>query len=196
MDSPFLRSILLSFVPLFIAMGALDFIPLVLSLTEGMDESNRRKTVLEGSVAAGLILVGFLFVGKGVLLLLGVTVPDFMVAGGLLLLVISIKALIAENTDKPVLRLKEVSIVPLATPLIAGPAALTTTLILLDAYGWEVTLVSILLNCACCWAILNQAPRLRRVLGERGTQGFSKVSYILLASIAVMMIRRGVLSFH
>jgi multiple antibiotic resistance protein len=189
-----LQPFLLSFIPLFIAMGALDFVPLVIALTDGMDEPQRKKTVLEGSAAAGLILVTFLFVGKAVFLLLGVTVADFMVAGGLLLLILSIKSLLMDP-DAPtakVARLREVSIVPLATPLIAGPAAMATTLILLDSYGPLTTLVSILLNCLCTWAILDQAPRLRRLLGERGTLGFSKVSYILLASIAVMMIRRGV----
>ena len=188
-----LKPFLLSFIPLFIAMGALDFVPLVIALTDGMDEPQRRKTVREGSAAAGLILVTFLFVGKAVFLLLGVTVADFMVAGGLLLLIISIKSLLADADAPAVARLREVSIVPLATPLIAGPAALATTLILLDTYGALTTLVSILLNCLCTWVILDQAPRLRRILGERGTLGFSKVSYILLASIAVMMIRRGVM---
>jgi multiple antibiotic resistance protein len=188
-----LKPYLLSFIPLFIAMGALDFVPLVISLTDGMDEAQRRKTVREGSAAAGLILVTFLFVGKAVFLLLGVTVADFMVAGGLLLLILSIKSLLMDGDGPTVVRLREVSIVPLATPLIAGPAALATTLILLDTYGPLTTLVSILLNCLCTWAILDQAPRLRRLLGERGTQGFSKVSYILLASIAVMMIRRGIM---
>lgn len=194
--SELFKPVVLSFIPLFIAIGALDFIPFVLSLTEGMKEKDRRKTVRDGTIAAGFILVSFLLVGKGVLVLLGVTVADFMVAGGLLLLVLSIKSLIVDSDDKPVLRMKESSIVPLATPLIAGPAAMTTTLILLDTYGAAVTLISVLLNCAVAWLILNQASRLRRLLGERGTQGFAKVSYILLASIAVMMIRRGILLSH
>ena len=194
--SALFKPVLLSFIPLFIAIGALDFIPFVLSLTQGMKEKDRRKTVRDGTIAAGFILVGFLLVGKGVLVLLGVTVADFMVAGGILLLVLAIKSLVVDSDDKPVIRMKESSIVPLATPLIAGPAAMTTTLILLDTYGVAITLVSVLLNCLVAWLILNQASRLSRLLGERGTQGFAKVSYILLASIAVMMIRRGILLSH
>jgi multiple antibiotic resistance protein len=184
---------LLSFIPLFIAMGAFDFVPFVLALTEGMDEPQRKKAVAEGASAAGLILVTFLFVGKAIFLLLGVTVADFMVAGGLLLLVLSIKSLLVDNDDLPLVRNKEFSIVPLATPLIAGPAAMATTLILLDTYGPLTTLVSIVLNCLCAWVLMDQAPLLKRLVGERGTRGFSKVSYILLASIAVMMLRRGIL---
>lgn len=189
----FLKPYLLSFVPLFIAMGAFDFVPFVIALTEGMDDTRRKKVVREGTGAACIILVTFLLVGKAVFLLLGVTVADFMMAGGLLLLLISIKTLLVDSDDLPQMAKRDVSIVPLATPLIAGPAAMATTLILLDSYGPLTTLVSIVLNCLCAWLILEQAPRLRRILGERGTKGFSKVSYILLASIAVMMIRRGVL---
>jgi len=190
----FLRPYILSFVPLFIAMGAFDFLPMVLAMTHGMKESERKKMMQEGSAVAGLILVTFLFVGKAVFLLLGVSDSDFLVAGGLLLLVLSIKNLLLVDPDKtmgqPVLGM---SIVPLATPLIAGPAAMATTVILLNTYGALVTLVSILLNCIVTWLILDQAPLLGRLFGERGTQALSKVSYILLASIAVMMIRHGIL---
>lgn len=186
------RPYILSFVPLFIAMGAFDFLPIILAMTRGMPESKRRGAMREGAAAAGLILVAFLFLGKGVFLLLGVSDSDFLIAGGLLLLILSIKALLID-TDTPTsnAKVKNWSIVPLATPLIAGPAAMATTVILLDTYGAVVTLVSILLNCICTWLILDQAPRLGRLLGDKGTQGLSKVSYILLASIAVMMIRHG-----
>jgi multiple antibiotic resistance protein len=68
---------------------------------------------------------------------------------------------------------------------------MATTLILLDSYGPLVTLLSVVLNCLCAWLILDQAPRLGRLIGARGTQAVSKVSYILLASIAVMMVRHG-----
>jgi len=187
----FIRPFVLSFIPLFIAMGAFDFLPVVLALTRDFEEAKRRRAMRDGALAAGLILVTFLFVGKAVFLLLGVSDSDFLIAGGLLLLILSIKALLVDP-DNPPAALKEISIVPLATPLIAGPAAMATTVILLNSYGFLVTLVSILLNCLVTWLILHQAPRIGRLLGERGTQGLSKVSYILLASIAVMMIRHGV----
>jgi multiple antibiotic resistance protein len=188
-----IKPYVLSFIPLFIAMGAFDFVPFVISLTDGMEETQRRKMVREGTGAAGLILITFLFVGKAIFLILGVTVPDFMMAGGLLLLILSIRSLLGDNEDPSALKSREISIVPLATPLIAGPAAMATTLILLNTYGAAVALVSIVLNCLCAWYMLEQAPIIKRLLGERGTRGISKVSYILLASIAVMMIRHGVL---
>jgi multiple antibiotic resistance protein len=188
----YLRPFILSFVPLFIAMGAFDFLPMVIAMTAGMEEAKRKKTMGEGAAAAGLILITFLFVGKAVFLLLGVSDSDFLVAGGLLLLLVSIKSLLLDP-DRPLLPpMREIGIVPLATPLIAGPAAMATTVILLNTYGTMVTLTSIVLNCLCTWLILDKAPLLGRLFGERGTQALSKVSYIVLAAIAVMMIRRGV----
>jgi multiple antibiotic resistance protein len=188
----FFKPFALAFISLFIAIGAFDFLPVVLALTQGWPEQRRRRAMRDGSAAAGVILVTFLFVGKAVFLVLGVSDSDFLVAGGLLLLVLSIKSLLVDSDDAQQHKIEEISIVPLATPLLAGPAAMATTVILLNSYGAAITLAAILANCLCTWAILDQAPRIGRVLGERGTQALSKVSFILLASIAVMMIRHGV----
>lgn len=187
----FFKPFVLSFIPLFIAMGAFDFLPVVIAMTAGMDEPKRKKAMRDGTAAAGLILIVFLFVGKAVFWVLGVSDSDFLMAGGLLLLIFSIKALVVDS-DKPMAVMKEISIVPLATPLIAGPAAMATTVILLNSYGALVTLASIVANCLVTWLILDRAPWLGRLFGERGTQALSKISYILLASIAVMMIRHGI----
>jgi multiple antibiotic resistance protein len=188
----FLHSLLLSFLPLFFAVGAFDFVPIYIDQTDGMDAAERGLHLRDAIVAAGLILATFLFLGKGVLLVMGVTVGDFMVAGGLLLLVLSIRALTVEDGAAQPRSLRgPMGIVPLATPLIAGPAAMATTLILLDRYGSAVTLASIVLNVLAAWIILDRAVLLRRLLGDRLIQAIAKVSYILLASIAVMMVRRG-----
>jgi multiple antibiotic resistance protein len=187
-----LRPYILAFIPLFFAIGAIDFVPVVMALTERMEEAERRRTVFEAAVAAALILAGFMLLGKAIFVVMGVSVGDFMVAGGILLLVLSIQSLLSDGEPAAPRTGKHVGIVPIATPLIAGPAALASTLILLDTYGTLVTLVSIALNCAVAWAILASAPTLRRVLGERVIQAIAKVSYIFLASIAVMMIRRGI----
>lgn len=181
-----------AFLPLFFAIGAIDFVPLVIALTEPMDEAERKRTMIEAAIAAALILAAFMLLGKAIFVILGVAVGDFMVAGGILLLVLSIQALLVEDAGPKLKPGMHVGIVPLATPLIAGPAALASTLILLDTYGARVTLLSIALNCFVAWAILASARRLSRFLGERVIQGIAKVSYILLASIAVMMIRRGI----
>jgi multiple antibiotic resistance protein len=188
-----MKEFLSAFLPLFFAIGAIDFVPLVIGLTKGMEERERARVLREAALAAALILAVFMAVGRALFVLLGVAVGDFMVAGGILLLVFAVRALIVDDSGPDLKPGAHVGIVPLATPLIAGPAALASTLILLDTYGPRTTLLSIASNCFVAWLILAGAPTLRRILGERVIQGIAKVSYILLASIAVMMIRRGLM---
>jgi len=136
-------------------------------------------------------VTAFLFVGKGIFVTLGISVPDFLVAGGVLLLIVAILIMLGFE------RLghwpkEEVGVVPLGTPLIAGPAVLTTMLILLDAHGVVPTLLSFLLNMALMWWMLAKADLLIQKLGVGGTRAISRINGLLLAAIAVMMMRRGI----
>lgn len=134
-------------------------------------------------------------IGKAILTILGITIPDFQIAGGVLLFVISMRLLLP-NGEKSVLTHahdREVGIFPLGTPLITGPAVLTTTLIILDSYGLAATFVSLLLNMFIVWLTLIKADYIMKFIGPSGIRAFSKIMYILLAAIAIMMIRRGIL---
>ena len=82
-------------------------------------------------------------------------------------------------------------VVPLGTPLIVGPAVLTTLLICLDAYGFLPTLASLVANLALVWMVFRHAELLMRALGESGSKAVAKVTSLLLAAIGVMMVRRG-----
>ena len=82
---------------------------------------------------------------------------------------------------------------PLGTPLITGPAVLTTTLIMLDSYGLMATFVSLAVNMLIVWWTLAKADSIMRVMGASGTRAFAKIMYILLAAIGVMMVRRGIM---
>ena len=85
-----------------------------------------------------------------------------------------------------------IGIVPIGTPLIAGPAALTTILMLSELYGFTVTLVALLVNLFIVWATFLSAESIIKYIGEKGSLAISKVISLLLAAIAVMMIRRGI----
>jgi len=88
-----------------------------------------------------------------------------------------------------------IGIVPLATPLIAGPALLTTIVLMVDEHKLGVTLVAVALNLALTWALLRVADRLAARIGREVLNGFSKVLMVLLAGYGVMMVRQGVLAF-
>lgn len=143
------------------------------------------------ALALGL---GFVFIGKAILLFLGIEVADFLVAGGIILLVLSIKDLV---TGK-MIEIKEpstaetVGVVPLGTPLIAGPAVLTTLLLLVEQYLVVIVIVSFLINLVITWLLFRQCNRVVGFLGKSGVTAISKIVSLLLAAIAIKMIRQGV----
>lgn len=183
----------LAFIPLFVAVDAVGVVPIFLGLAEGVDEAARRRLVADATLAAGAVGVGFIFLGDAVLRFLGVTVGDFQVAGGVVLLVLSIYDLL-----HPLSPLRQsgagLGVVPLGVPLIVGPAVLTTLLTVTRTHGFLVTLSAFVLNLAIVWAALRWASLVGRLLGDAGARAVAKVFALLLAAIGVTFIRRGLLA--
>ncbi len=179
-----------TFIPIFIAIDVFAILPIFISLTVDMPDS--RKQIIRDSIFTALI-VGLLFValGEAIFKILGITSDDFKIAGGLVLLVLAISELIRheEESRKPAGR---VGVVPIGVPLIVGPAVLTTILVLVDHYGIIPTILSLLLNLFIIWISFINAERIINLLGKGTIIGISRIMALLLASIAVMMIRLGV----
>ena len=188
-----LQPYILTFIPIFVAVDSLGNIPIFVSLTSGLNIKQKKRVIIESIVTATVIAFVFMFIGKFILRIMGVTVSDFKVAGGILLLVISINLLLlGKRTGSMLSSLKDVGIFPLGTPLITGPAVLTTTLMMVDSFGLIPTFWSLLLNMIIAWLFFKYADTFIRLMGDAAIRAFSKVAYILLASIAVMMIRKGI----
>jgi len=185
---------ILTFIPIFVAVDAIGTIPLFVSLVEGMNKVQRRRAITESVTTATVLAILFMFIGKWVLRFIGITIPDFQIAGGVLLFVISVRLLLpgAHKGNLSNGHDKEVGVFPLGTPLITGPAVLTTTLIMLDTFGVMPTFVSLVINMLIVWVTLAKANSIMKFMGPGGTRAFSKVMYILLAAIGVMMVRRGI----
>lgn len=192
----FLRELGLTFVPLFVAMDSVGNLPVFLSLTRDKEVSEHSRTVRLAIFTALGLGLGFAFIGKAIFLLLGIEVADFLVAGGIILLVLSIKDLVTgKMIETPGLSAAEmVGVVPLGTPLIVGPAVLTTLLVLIEQYFVIIVVVSFVLNLAIQWLLLRQANRIVAFLGNTGVTAISKIVMLLLAAIAVRMIRQGVVA--
>ncbi len=188
---------LLAFIALFVAVDALGNIPLFISLTEGCQKKQRQKIIRDSVTTATLMAVVFMFVGKAVLRFIGITIPDFQIAGGALLFIISVRLLLpgavktfhSDPKDD-----RELGVFPMGTPLITGPAVLTTSLICLDSYGMPATLAAILINMVIVLVSLAKSDFFMKLIGPGGLRAVAKIMYILLASIGVMMVRRGVLA--
>jgi len=186
---------ILAFIPVFVAVDAVANIPIFLSLTESCSRKQRDKIIRDAVKTATAVAVIFMFIGKWVFSVLGVTMFDFQIAGGIFLFVISVKLLLP-GTQKSVLTSahdKDIGVFPLGTPLISGPAVLTATLMMLDTFGIWPTLVSLVLNMLIVWVTLAKSDLIIKLIGLNGTRASSKITYLFLAAIAVMMVRRGII---
>jgi multiple antibiotic resistance protein len=190
-----LKNIALSFIPLFVAVDAIGLLPLFVSLTAGLGPKEKDRVIFQSLVTASGLALGFILVGKGVFHVLGITIGDFMIAGGVILFGIAITDLINPAQRRRAASMSEVGVVPLGTPMIVGPAVLTTCLVIIPQYDLIPTMISMLLNLALTGMLLKASSKLMALLGDAGTKALSKVISLLLAAIAVMLVRRGLQEF-
>lgn len=187
------------FVTVVVIMDPLGSTPVFLSLTSGYTARERRGAALQAvGLAAGVILTFALF-GEGLLRVLGISLPSLQVAGGLLLVLVALEllnprpesALPGDTADR-----RNVALVPLGTPLLAGPGAIATTMVYMrQADGaWEgVTVVVGLLGAlAVVFVALRFAGVLTRALRENGVDVLSRIVGLLLAAIAVQLVAEGI----
>ena len=136
--------------------------------------------------------LGFLLLGKSIFAALGISVGDFQIAGGLILFILAAKDLV-QSAAEPEKLPEDFGVVPLGMPLIAGPASITTLLVLAqnEAIGLVVTLVALAVNLFLVVLALHYSEWLGRKVGATGMRAISKIIAMLLAAIAVSMIRQG-----
>ncbi len=179
-----------TFIPLFVAMDVFAVLPIFISLTSDMPDSKKRAVVRQSTITALAVSIAFVAIGNAIFRILGITVDDFKIAGGLILLVIAILDIIrfSEERRKPH---ETIGVVPIGVPLIVGPAVLTTLIVLINNYGMVPTTVSLILNLSIVWISFSKAQKIIKLFGKNGIVAISKVMALLLAAIAIMMIRLG-----
>jgi len=191
-----IKNVLLAFIPIFVAVDAVGILPLFVGLTENIKAKEKSRIIFQSMVTAMCLAVGFIFLGKAVFNLMGITLGDFMVAGGSILFYIAVADIRGPGKGSSYVN-QELGAVPLGTPLIVGPAVLTTSLIIIGEYGLLATLISVLVNILLAGIILSLSDVIIKILGKAGSRALSKVTNLLLAAIAVMLIRKGVIQiFH
>jgi len=183
--------ILIPFVPISVAIDVLGILPNFISLISEMAPSDRKRVVRQSVLTAFLISIGFLAAGKSVFALLGISVSDFKIAGGILLFILSVIDLIFPERTRTFPK-ETLGVVPIGIPLIVGPGVLTLLLIIIDTYGYLPTIFCLILNLLIVWLVFTQFQWIIRALKDGGTKGISKVFSLLLAAFAIMMIRTGI----
>ena len=199
----FIRDVSLDFISelgkaviaLFIIVDPLGNIPIFVGLTDRMEDAPRNKVYNTAVLVGFILLLVFAFTGQEILNIFGLSIYSFEVAGGLLLLIISIRILISgsmhENVESP----ESIGAVPIAIPLLVGTGAITTTIFNLQAYGTIAAILAVVIVLSLTWVILRFINRIYGFLGKTGSVVIARVMALLIAAIAVQYILTGVTHF-
>ena len=178
-------------VALFIVVNPLGSVPIFVSLTQDMDKQQRKRTY-HLAILTGLILLAFFaVVGQNVLILFGISLDSFMIAGGILLLIVAVRLLVIGGWTENLSLSESVGAVPIGCPLLVGPGAITTAILSLQSSGILVTLLSVAITFMIVWIILRFIDPIYRVLGKNGSLVITRVMALLIASIAVQYVLEG-----
>lgn len=183
---------LLQFIQVFFAIfGVMDpvgNVPMFLSLTAKLDRPAQQKMAASAVVRAGVILAAFVFLGSAILNAFQISIESFRIAGGLILCILGLQILFgpehhAEGEGG------DVSVVPLATPLIAGPGTITSCVILVKEYGYLLVLAAVAVNLVLTRLLFKYSYLVLKMLGKKGAQAFAKVMGLIIVAIGVEFIR-------
>lgn len=187
----FAEKFVVAFIPLFVAIDPIGLVACFMGLAPNASREHRQRQGLLAVLTGFGVAIAFIFLGRVIFQALGITVSDFQVAGGLILLGIAVRDLLGFGEGQRSGGDQDFGVVPLGMPLIAGPALLTALLLLVDTVGVLHTILSLVVNLLLVEVGFRYARRIAGVLGKQGLAGVSKLIALLLAAIAVSLIRRG-----
>ena len=188
--SEWFNAFLLTFIPLFIVVDSLGSLLFIEKACGHISKSEYRKIANTSVITALIVGLAFLFLGRLVLSAMRIEEGSFIIAGGIILIILSINALVTGHSIE-FEREELVAIVPLGTPLLAGPATITALLILSAQHQLYIVLISFLLNLLIAWGIFLGKDKIIGITGQGGLKAISNVFNLLLAAIAVSMVLQG-----
>jgi multiple antibiotic resistance protein len=197
LDGPLLGSV---FVTLFVIMDPPGTVPIFLALTSSMTAKQRVRAARQAVLVAFGVIVSFAVFGRALLDYLHISLPALQAAGGLLLLLVALELLTGKTDEPTSAEGVNVALVPLGTPLLAGPGAIVATMVFVqqaqhDPADYLVIALGVVLVHVCLWLAMRFAGRIRRVLGQGGTTLVTRISGLLLSAIAVQLVADAVRAF-
>jgi multiple antibiotic resistance protein len=200
----FLQFALVTFTSVLFIVDPIAIVPTYLVITQGQTTAQRRHTAMRACIAAALLMITFAAAGRGIFGLFGITMPAFRIAGGLILWVVAMDMLHGNRTTQEGTAeivegqaKDDVAITPLAMPMLAGPGAISTVMVLSSQAktpGQSVAVYgSIVLACSIAWATLRLAETLVLRMGATGIRVMTRIMGLLLAAIAVQFVITGAL---
>ncbi len=194
-----------AFTAIFFVVDPFSAVPVFLAMTRGADVRKRRETALRASVAAGIVLATFALAGEWIFRALGIGLPAFKIAGGVVLLLLALDMIrtqpsrtrITEGEVEAGSEKDDIAVVPLAMPLLAGPGSIATVVVLMGRARSQPVQGAVLLLCIgavslIAFLVMAGASRVDRVLGKTGLNILERASGLLLAAIAIQFLLDGV----
>ncbi|MBS1302809.1 MarC family protein [Loktanella sp. SALINAS62] len=199
-------TLITAFTAMFIVIDPIGMAPLFVAMTQGMKTSHRRAIAIRACLAGMIILLIFAFTGEALLDFIGISMPAFRIAGGVLLFLTALDMLFErrqqrreDNSSDHLDPASDPSIYPLAIPLIAGPGAIATIILLTgqadSALGFGAVLGVMVIVIGIVFALFMAAPLLERALGKTGINVVTRLLGMLLAALAVQFILDGLKGF-
>jgi multiple antibiotic resistance protein len=187
---PLVEKFLQAFIPLFVAIDPIGLAAIFLGLGQGVVPAQRQRIARQATLTGGAVALLFLFLGTTIFKALGIDASDFQIAGGIILFVLAARDLL-HSAAEPGKLPPDFGVVPLGMPLIAGPALIATLLLMAQKVGLTITLAALIVNLAIVMLAFAYSEWLARRIGATGLRAISKIISMLLAAIAVSMIRQG-----
>jgi len=183
--------IIKAFFILFVAMGALGNLPVFWDLTQKLPKKQIKKSINHAFIIASILLLVFLLFGTKILNFFGISFNSFKVAGGIILLIFGIKIVMGLKLIEKNAKQYDVAAVPMATPLITGPAVITTIIILVNDFGFLLALLVAILNLVVAWVVLRQTELLFKIFGRQGSDVMARIMGLMLTALAIEFIKQG-----
>jgi multiple antibiotic resistance protein len=179
-----------AFIPLFVAIDPIGLAAIFLGLGRDVSQAQRQHIARQATLTGGAVALVFLFLGAYIFAALGISVGDFQIAGGLILFILAARDLL-HSAAEPEKMPADFGVVPLGMPLIAGPALITTLILLAQTLGVSIALAALVANLGVVVLAFSFSDKLGQLIGATGMRAISKIVSMLLAAIAVNMIRQG-----
>lgn len=192
MNTKFLIELAQAFTALLIVLNPLGLVPVIASVTSSLEPTKQRRLIGQVALIGSGLLLLFTFGGTLILSIFRITPDDLMVAGGLLLLSIVFSFVLKGSMSGDSTFQQHPSAAPIASPILVGPGAITTAVVLVQANGKLVTALAVILASLVCWLVFLTAPKVYKIIRESGADIIVRIMGILLAAIAVVYIRQGI----
>src|SRR5215472_448546 len=185
-------------ISLLVIVDPIGSVPIFAKVTETMSPQDKRKVFRTAATVGAVLLFAFALVGQELLVLFGITLPSFQIAGGFILFILSIEIIFrGERADKLALSsVEETAVFPIAFPLLVGPGAITTTMISIGSSGILIGLFAIIIVMFLSWIVLRLTDPIYKIIGRTGAAVIARIMALFIAAIAIEYILVGIQYYY